>query len=194
MKKLLLTFIAVAGIFVAVAAQETTSASANDSLKQRLDSLENSLNSLHAKEEKRTEDEKLEKIWRRKKYTVIGFVNQTLENKDSESKYKSKFGVTLQKGKTFSLHKKPIAKMVKIGLDWTFVDLNFAKYKDGNGISINLPSEDDFYGNDDDDDYGYGDAVDLDLGVMQLEYGMGFGPSVQVTPFYYLGKDRKSVV
>lgn len=190
MKKLVLSLIAVASISLSAAAQENVSA--NDSLRQRLDSLENSLNSLQAKEEKRTEDEKLEKIWKRKKYTVIGFVNQTLENKDNDDtedgkvKYKSKFGVTLQKGKTFSLHKRPIAKMVKIGLDWTFIDLNFAKYEDGHGISINPPLEDDYdggYGYDDDKD-----MLDLDLGVMQLEYGMGFGPSVQVTPFYYLGK------
>lgn len=187
MKKLLLSIITAAGISLTATAQGTTSS--NDSLKQRLDSLENSLNNLQVKEEERSENEHLEKIWKRKKYTVIGFVNQNLENKDIEEsgKYKSKFGVTLQKGKTFFLHKKPIANMIKIGIDWTFIDLNFAKYKDGNGISINLPSMDDSY----DEDYDYDDeeeGLDIDLGVMQLEYGMGFGPSVQVTPFYHIGK------
>ena len=191
MKKLLLSIFAVASLSLSASAQETVYA--NDSIKQRLDSLENSLSRLQAKEEVRSENEKLDKIWKRKKYTVVGFVNQNLESKEEEGgKYKSKFGVTLQKGKTFYLHKKPLANMVKIGLDWTFVDLNFAKYKDGNGISFNIPSDDDFSGG----DYGYDEdesGIDLDLGVMQLEYGMGFGPSVQVTPFYYLGKGLEHI-
>lgn len=105
-----------------------------------------------------------------KKYLNIGYVSQHIkadDDFDGESKLKSKFGASLSSGRTFFLNRDPIAKVLYFGIDWTYLDLNYAQFKqsetysfeDGNGVMI---TETDNYV------------------IHKGEIGMQVGPSVHV--------------
>ena len=138
-----------------------------------------------------------QKIWKdRAKYFNIGFVKQSLTSKDDYIKYKSEAGVNITWGKTYYLHKKPLWGMVKIGLDWSWMDFNYVKYSsveekfaydddfgDGNGFGNGWGYDDPFdngWDMEEDEDY------DLDFGCHQFEYGMQIGPSITVNPIHHL--------
>ncbi len=120
------------------------------------------------------------KAWGRKNYFNVAWVDQTLKNSETGLKWKSDFGVSLVKGTTYYLHSKPLFGMLKFGIDWTQVDLNYAKLKE------------DFVIPESEDDGGLvGDILektigDIDLGKHQLEYSMHVGPSVTVNPVDHL--------
>lgn len=67
-----------------------------------------------------------DKCWK-KKYLNIGFVNTTLEQ-EGVPKLKSNYGASFTVGRTFYLHKKPVAKILKFGIDATWFDLNYTNY------------------------------------------------------------------
>lgn len=68
-------------------------------------------------------------IWKnRAKYLNLGYVNQTLTETKPGREYISDMGFSLSWGKTFYLHQRPIADMVKFGLDWSWLDVNYVKY------------------------------------------------------------------
>lgn len=148
-----------------------------DSLKQVVETLSNQV--------QETEETDLnQKIWKnRAKYFNIGFVKQSLTSKDDDVKYKSSMGVNMTWGKTYYLHKKPLWNMVKIGLDWSWVDFNYVKYS-----SVEETYEDDGFGDwmDYGDYYSGEEDFDLDFGCHQLEYGMQIGPSITVNPIKQL--------
>lgn len=102
-----------------------------------------------------------EKIWKRQRYINIAYTTQSLKDNDAGLKLESKFGISLVRGKTYYMHKKPIAGLMKIGLDWTMIDLSYVKYKD---------------------------FVDGDrkLSSWQAEYSMHIGPSITINPVDYL--------
>ena len=164
-------------------------------LQNKLDSLQQNVATLQEKETARTQTEYDNAIWKRKKHISISFSTQNMEDADNplDMKFKSQAGFNLDWGKTFYLHKKPIANLMKIGLDWSWLNLSFAKYKSGNGIHLNSSAGD--YSDYDDDDYGYGYDdedndfnLDIDLGVYSLSAGMSVGPSFTFAPFYNTGK------
>lgn len=114
--------------------------------------------------------------WGRKNYFNVGYGIQTLENKDNGMKWKSDIAVSLVKGTTYYLHSKPILGMIKFGIDWTQVDLNYAKLKEDfvREDIENAPSDfEEFVGK-------------KDWGQHQLEYSMHVGPSITVNPVNYL--------
>lgn len=173
-------------VCVEASAQDATNV---DSLKQVMEQQQARLNALEQAESSRSESESLDNIWKQRKHFTIGYGSQKLNNLDADEMptLESSVALSLQMGKTFNLHKKPIANMVKIGLDWNYIDMHFAKYKkfDGDDFDLNTYSDgyDDYF--DDDDDWG---SLGIsDLGYYQIDYGMAIGPSVQVTPFYPLG-------
>ena len=165
--------------------------SATVALQNKLDSLQQNVATLQEKETARTQTEYNNAIWKRKKHISISFSTQNMEDADNplNMKYKSQSGFNLDWGKTFYLHKKPIANLMMIGLDWSWINLSFAKYKSGSGIHFNSLAGD--YSDYDDDDYGYDydDLIDdIDLGVYSLSAGMSIGPSFTFAPFYNTGK------
>ena len=170
--------------------------SATVALQNKLDSLQQNVATLQEKEAARTQTEYNNAIWKRKKHISISFSAQNMEDADNplNMKFKSQAGFTFDWGKTFYLHKKPIANLMKIGLDWSWINLSFAKYKSGSGIHSNWSAGDySNYDDDDDDDYGYDDEdddfnLDIDLGVYSLSAGMSVGPSFTFAPFYNTGK------
>lgn len=144
-------------------------ASAQETSKQQIDSLNEALNDLSARVKETELAEKNRSIWKeRAKYFNIAYVNQTLtpdiENweKLGGQELKSDIGAALVMGKSYYLHRKPIVGMIKIGLDWSWVDFNYAQYKVGEEGSEGSEK------------------------AHQLEYGMQIGPSVTVNPIHHL--------
>lgn len=131
--------------------------------------------------------------WERKKYVNISYSTQTLQNVDEDLSWKSEFGVALAKGTTYYLHKKPLAGMIKFGIDWTQFELNYAKLKpdftikeiiaDSSDDSGSGSIYDDFFG---DIEGGIEDEADelinKDFGQHQFEASMHVGPSITINP------------
>ena len=175
--------------FTGLCAQEA------DSLKLLFDQQQARLNAVEQADLARNEENRLNKIWKQRKHLTIGIGSQTLNNLDDKAApaTKSTSSFSLQFGKTFSLHKKPIANMLKIGLDWNSVDFHFAKYKTTPRVSWDYDDDDDWddgWDDDDwdDDDFSWGGLGLSNLGYYQIDYGMAIGPSVQIAPLYSVGK------
>lgn len=122
------------------------------------------------------------RIWKNKsKYLNVGFVQQDVSALVDGLEYdlmKSDWGVSLSSGRTIYLHKQPIAKMIKFGLDCTWFDLNVASH-----------SYYDYFVAGDYGDYdgfnAYYDESDAES-IYQAELGMQFGPSVTINPVHHL--------
>lgn len=168
---------------VSTAMAQTDSASI--ALQNELDSLQNTVATLQQKEDDRSKNEYNDAVWKRNKYFGIGFSTQKMTDAEDvdNMEHKSEVGFALDWGKTFYLHKKPIANLMKVGIDWSFINLSFAKYKSGTGSNGSSIS-------DDDDDYD----TDDDLGVYSLAAGMSVGPSVTFAPFYNTGKGLQHIL
>lgn len=162
-------------IAASVSAQENT-----DSLTQKIDSLENALSEMTQKEVAREKQEHIDKVWKQKKIFNVGFMNQTLKNVDIAEDMDSKSAFFLQFGRTISLHKKPIANVLKFGLDLV-TDISYASYE-----KIDQEYLEDEYGDEYEGGYEdeiFGDLLDIELGRHQLSTGIGIGPSVTYAPF-----------
>lgn len=107
-----------------------------------------------------------EDVWGRRKYFNINLVtSQDRKVKGVEAMKDSKdWAVGLTLGRTFYVHKKPILNMIKVGIDWTYLDLTYAKYKK----KTEGYKSTEFYGD------------------QQAEYAMAIGPSVTVNPIDHL--------
>lgn len=99
--------------------------------------------------------------WNRKKYLNIGYVMQNIDGGDSQ--LKSDMGLSLSWGKQYYLHSKPLAKMIKFGLDWSWVDLNYASFS---SEALNYDDE------------------PVSIGLKQIEYAMQVGPSITINPYH----------
>ena len=66
---------------------------------------------------------------RRPRYVTLGYVLQQDVTLASGEVIKPEFGAMLNRGRTFYLHKKPIANFLNIGIDATWIDMNYAMYK-----------------------------------------------------------------
>ena len=64
----------------------------------------------------------------RSSYVNIGYAESKL-NQDDFSQLKSEWGASFTIGKTFYLHKKPILKFIKFGIDASWLDLTYANYE-----------------------------------------------------------------
>ena len=125
MKKLLL-LISLLCMGTTLSAQESD----QTETQQQIDSLNQVLREMSARMDDVELDSNNQTIWKdRAKYFNIGYVNQKLIYKDFDMPdMKNDFGVSLSWGKTYYLHKKPLLGMLKFGLDWSWVDLNYAQY------------------------------------------------------------------
>lgn len=104
----------------------------------------------------------------RKKYFHLSFSSTKISYGDSNLSYRSKYGFSLTSGKSFFLHKKPIANMLFIGLDVTWFDLTYTYYKyDLRSMLGGLDPEDD---------------EDLSIKDYQAEIALQVGPSFHVYP------------
>lgn len=121
-----------------------------------------------AKSKKRNERMylKYNKVWNSKKgYVNLAYVNQTLSDEATDASYDAEWGAAISWGKTFYLHKRPLARMIKFGLDWTWLDINAAQYS---YVDSEL----------------FKDRERYDL--FQAEAGMQVGPSFTINPVHHL--------
>lgn len=110
--------------------------------------------------------------WGRKNYWNFSWVDQNLTNEDNGLSWQSDYGASIVKGTTYYLHSKPLFGMLKFGLDWTQLDLNYAKLVETFEL---LPNA------------GTGSFIpDIDLGKHQMEYSMHIGPSLTFNPVDHL--------
>lgn len=160
-----------------------------DSLRQAVAMLQSQLDTQQQALDEVEQDALNKKIWNdRAKYFNIYYVNQSISQEDIDGTWKNDFGVAMAMGKTFYLHKKPILGMIKFGIDWSYFDLNFAKYTDDWGF-FNGEGEygyDNYYY-----DYGYGYTDDSSYGIepediYQAEIGTAIGVSVTVNPYDHI--------
>ena len=93
----------------------------------------------------------------RAKYLNLSYMKATMENEGY--KVKSDYSAGLTAGRTFYVHKKPLAGMIRIGIDWSYLDLNFSQFTE---------RDDDIY--------------DEEWKTYKIEAGMHVGPSVTVSP------------
>lgn len=181
-KSLLLIIIGSAFLYGSSWAQEPQSAPMSQT-----DSLQRIVNELSSQVQQAKEADRNEAIWKRRaKYFNIGYVSQTSKPIDPGFEYRSNLGVSLVWGKTFYLHKKPLARMIKFGIDFSWMDINYAKYTDWQSTNNWMPEDDPTTG-DSFDDYVESDTGGkLNLGAHQLEYGLQVGPSVTINPVDHL--------
>lgn len=87
------------------------------------------------------------------------------------NEFKNDVGFGLQWGHTYNLHKNPIGQVLFIGIDFTWMDLNFNKYKKQDTIPIRYNNE------------GTIKSLPWHNEKMTLGYGMSVGPSFTFYPF-----------
>ena len=117
--------------------------------------------------------------WKRKKYNRISFNNNHFSSLHSSSDIPLKLSLGLDKGRNIFLHKKPIAGMIKFGLD-IGLDLNYmwmdkeAEHSDYEGPSGYLGSE------------PVEESSDMEmlakLSGHHISIGLAAGPSVTINP------------
>lgn len=166
-KRIIAGLALIAAVFSTVNAQEYGADSvdvSDNNISVYSDSVMTAGDSISLETSDDTYGELYQKVWKkRKKYIYFTYGIQSL--KSDYDKMNSDMAFALINGRTYYLHKKPLLGMIKFGLDWNYFDINFAKYPD-------IESSENYS---DDDSY-------IDLGVMQLEAGMGIGPSITINP------------
>ena len=133
------------------------------------------------------EESHFKDVWSRKGYLNLSYNTTTLKPDETIStgvpsvnggivpELKSKWGVSLQLGRNYKLHKKPISNILQFYIDYQYIDLNLNFFEqDGNGLydtSQRLPSDSKkFY-------------IPWNLKKYEVNYGMALGPSITVAPF-----------
>ncbi|WP_297065977.1 hypothetical protein [uncultured Duncaniella sp.] len=128
-------------------------------------------------------DNKLKSIWGRPKSFSIGYINTTLDQSSVGLPDRdARFGAFFSFAKTFYLHKKPIANLIKIGLDLNF-EVNYVNYEKGHNFSEGPDFNWDWRPGQDNEPIDYSNSY---LGTHQIDLGIGLGPSVTIAPFSFL--------
>lgn len=99
----------------------------------------------------------------RKKYRNLSFSTIEMKQGDAPS-LKSNYGAAFTTGRTYFVHKKPIAGMIRFGVDATWFDINYNNYKV---------------------EYRYSDQGESKSEVSsfhQADIGVQVGPSITVNP------------
>ena len=131
-----------------------------------------------------------ENVWKRRSFFNMSWTESKMKCEDKTiGDFKSDWGVTLQSGTNYRLHKKPIAKMINIALDYSWLNLNVnhikdADHEDGeflynstkrNVVSGESGKTDEYY------------VYPWKLEKYEANYGMTLGPSITIAPFVPLG-------
>jgi len=125
-------------------------------------------------------------VWSRKGYFNISYNSATLTPDESiptgvggdiVPEFKSDWGVSLQLGRSYALHKMPIANMLQFSIDYSYIDLNVNHFKqEGDGNLYDSRSILNYDGK----EYYY---TPWNLEKYDLNYGMSVGPSISIAPF-----------
>lgn len=131
-------------------------------------------------------------VWGYRTFLNLSYCNNKLTPKEAISlgvgqenvpEFKSNWGVSLKWGNNYRLHKKAIANMVSINLDFTWTDLNVSHYKVESDEKNNLYDSNNTYPwtkGEETKDYHY---LPWKLEKYDFNYSISLGPSVTVAPF-----------
>lgn len=132
-------------------------------------------------------------VWSRQSYVNLSFNNATLTpDKDISTgvtlngglvpEFKSDWGLSIQVGRSYKLHKKTIANTLLFNIDWTYIDFNVNHFKaEGDKDLYNSQAENTLTDEDGDEKKYY--YIPWNLQKYDFNYGMGVGPSITVAPF-----------
>lgn len=171
------------------------------SAQEVIDSTQEDINSLRQKIEtlkmQRLQDSlnvenrfRQERLWKKSRPLIIGIGNQTMMDKTNGVKYKKSLSIGVSFRRTYYLHDKAIANMMKFGLDVSFFDLTYTRYAKGKGSSLENVlgnvTEETFEDNAD----GMGNDIlnSINIGKHSVTLGVAVGPSLKIAPFYQLNK------
>lgn len=168
--------------------EDTTGvASVNDIVKMQQEVLSNKVTGRH-----------YENVWKRRSFFNISWTESKMKCKDKDEEgntigeFKSDWGVTLQSGTNYRLHKKPIAKMINIALDYSWLNLNVNHIKAADP-KVEDPANEYLY-NSNTDKFTDPNNPEKEyykfpwkLEKYEANYGMTLGPSVTIAPFVPLG-------
>ena len=142
--------------------------------------------------------DQLEKRWNRKKCWNIGYSVPTLERRDGTfMDWEADYAVSVKNVRSLYFHKKPLGGMVKIGLDYSLLDITYSKLqlKHIEGVAA---GEDTSFPSDPSVSDGFDEIVSEDpsgsvLGVLGFNPGMhkldqtfSVGPRITVNPIDHL--------
>ncbi len=167
MKKLILALVAACCTAGMLRAQEVVPA---DTLKAQ--PVVATVESQPVVEEKAETPKEPKEFKGRRKYFNIGYAWEKLEAVDFPSEEESEWAAFITWGRTFYLHKKPIANMLKIGLDLTWTDMTIASYE----VDQLVEETTDFMG------MTLPDYSQREASMYRMDYGVHLGPSVTVNP------------
>ena len=139
-------------------------------------------------------------VWSRRSYFNLGYNMSTLAPKENYrigignelvNDFKSDYGFSLQYGRSFRLHKKPIGNILHFYIDYTGIDLNFSHYASGanaDGADFNLYNSNAYNLDAKSDEKKSATPFYIPWNLEKFEgsYGMMLGPSITVAPFTYL--------
>jgi len=165
---------------------------AQDEVKSELDSLRQEVAELNAARDADEEAITQKRLWGYGRYKRISYVVQNMTRAAYDgmpsTKWGPKFGFGIQIGNTYHLPHKPLAGIIKFGIDATWWDVTYSSYSSPNlssaavvtpGVNDGVP---DFSFP---EDYPEQEIVLGNLGVHQLSMSMGVGPSVNIAPFAF---------
>lgn len=194
---LLLLFLSTAGAQEATTGVADGNAGSHGGRADSLQILSDELAQIKSDLDTERRNKQMESVWKRKKYWKVGLGNPDIERTDGEQmSWDTEFSVFLQRGRTVYFHSKPIAGMVKIGLDYGLMDLSYAKLKlkttgttgssstSGSGTGASGDGFDDIVSAD--PSGSMADLLGIDLGMHKFEYGVHVGPSVSINPWNHL--------
>lgn len=159
--------------------EDNESSNQSQATKSELDSLKQVVSEIKQKQDESEQEAKWEKIWnKRKKWWGFSYItSQTLKLKDSYGQdMKSDFGINIQRGRTWYLPKKPIAGMIKFGIDASFFDVTYIKYAKATAqqqLYTELNEEEQ-------------EEESIELGRHYINYSLAVGPSVTINPISQL--------
>ncbi len=114
-----------------------------------------------------------EKVWGGRRFLNLGYGWGTLNDVDFNEKYNSQMAFALSAGRVFYVHKKPVANMIKFGIDAS-IDVSYAKFKEKDR---GIYDSDLFYEKSDKDKNDYTSA-----GHHSVDIGLAVGPSITINP------------
>lgn len=193
MRKVIKTVMVAAFTVIAMSASaasvQTYSASSDSVLTQPVDTLSEKLAQMENRVNTLEKEQNYTKVWKRKKYWKFGITQPNLERTDGEAMtWKTNGSFFVQQGRTAYLHAKPIAGLIKIGIDYGFLDFTYTKLKlntDNATAKSGTRASDGF----DDIVSGKPDGnpsilpSNINLGMHKFDYSMHVGPSVSVNPW-----------
>ena len=142
--------------------------------------------------------DQLQKRWNRKKCWNIGYSVPTLERRDGTfMDWEADYAVSVKNVRSLYFHKKPLGGMVKIGLDYSLLDITYSKLqlKHIEGVAVgedtSLPSDPSVSDGFDEivSEDPSGSILDLlgfNLGMHKLDQTFSVGPRITVNPIDHL--------